>query len=84
MCWKRNTQSLLVGLKMGAATLKIPERLLKRLKVNLQYDVTILLLGICLRGSTFYPKDTSLPMFIATIFKISRKWTQPECPLADS
>ena len=57
-------------------------RFLKKLKVELPYDLAILLLGI-------YPekdmvgKDTCTPMFIAALFTIARTWQQPKCPLTD-
>ena len=55
-------------------------RLLKKLKVELQYDPAILLLGI-------YPKevksgsqrDISIPMFTAALFTKVKIWKQPKC-----
>ena len=46
------------------------------------YDPAIPLLGI-------YPeemkieRDTFIPLFIAALFTIARKWKQPRCPLTD-
>ena len=28
-------------------------------------------------------RDTHIPLFIATLFKIARTWKQPSCPLTD-
>ena len=54
-------------------------RLLKKLKIDLPYDVAILLLGI-------YPekimirKATLTSVFIAALFTIARTWKQSKCP----
>ena len=54
-------------------------RLLKKLKIELQYDPAILLLGIHLE-KTIIQKDTYTPVFIAALFTIARTWKQPKCP----
>jgi hypothetical protein len=50
-------------------------RLLKKLKIELPYDPAIPFLGIypkeCKSG---YKKDTCTPMFIATLFTVSKLW----------
>ena len=57
-------------------------RFLKKLKIELPYDLAIPLLGI-------YPgrkkklktlNDTSIPTFIAALFTIANIWKQPKCP----
>ena len=54
-------------------------RFLKKLKLELRYDLTLPLLGI-------YPEKTRIPkgmctsMFIAVLFRIARTWKQPKCP----
>ena len=61
---------------------KMVWRFLKKLGIKPPYAPVIPLLGI-------YPeenkveKDTSIPLFIAALFTISRKWKQPRCPLTD-
>jgi hypothetical protein len=59
-------------------------RLLKKLKVNLPYDLAIPLLVIypkeCDSG---YSKGTCIPMFIAALFTIAKIWKQPRCPTTD-
>ena len=51
-----------------------------KLKIELPWDLTILLLGI-------YPeknhnlKIKCTPIFIAALFTIVRTWKQPKCPL---
>ena len=40
------------------------------------------LLGIYL-DKTFIEKDSCTPMFIATLFTISKTWKQPKCPMTD-
>jgi hypothetical protein len=60
---------------------KLAQPLCKRLKIDLPYDPTILLLGIypkeCKSG---YYKGTCTPMFTAVLFTIARLWKQPRCP----
>ena len=59
-------------------------RVLKKLKIELPYDLAIALLGI-------YPKDTNvvkwqdtcIPMFTAAMSTISKLWKEPQCPLTD-
>ena len=57
-------------------------RFLRRLKIELPYDLKISVLGI-------YPerpiiqKDTGTLMFIATLFTIARTWKQTKCPSID-
>ena len=54
-------------------------RFLKKVKIELQYDPAVPLLGI-------YPKETILqkytctPMFIAALFTVAKTWKQPNCP----
>ena len=44
----------------------------KKLKINPVYDLTIPLLGICLRNSTSYSTDSCSAMFIITLLTINR------------
>ena len=57
-------------------------RFLKKLEIELPYDLAIPLLGIHTE-ETRIERDTCTPMFIAALFTIARTWTQPRCPLAD-
>ena len=57
-------------------------RFLKKLKIELQYNRAIPLLGIC-PEKTIVQKDTCTPMFIAALFTIVRTWKQPKCPVTD-
>ena len=57
-------------------------RFLKKLKIELSYDLAIPPLGIY-PGKTIIRKDTCTPMFIAALFTIARSWKQPKCPLTD-
>ena len=57
-------------------------RFLKKLEIELPYDLAILLLVIHTE-ETRIEKDTCTPMFIAALFTIARTWKQPRCPLAD-
>ena len=59
-------------------------RFLKKLKIELPYDLAIALLGI-------YPWDTSVlflrdictPMFIAALLTTAKVWKEPTCPSTD-
>ena len=57
-------------------------RFLKKLKIELPYDLAIPLLGIHLE-KTIIQKDTCTPMFIAALFTKARIWKQPKCPSTD-
>jgi hypothetical protein len=57
-------------------------KLLKKLKIDLLYYPTILLLGMYPKEyESPYNKGTCTPMFIATLFTIAKLWKQPRCPL---
>ena len=53
-------------------------RFLKKLKIELPYDATVQLLGVCWEKN-MVPKDSCTPMFIAALFTIVRTWKQPKC-----
>ena len=57
-------------------------RFLKKLEIELPYDPAIPLLGIHTE-ETRIERDMCTPMFITTLFTISRAWKQPRCPSAD-
>ena len=57
-------------------------RFLKKLEIELPYDLAIPLLGIHTK-ETRVERDTCTPMFIAALFIIARTWKQPRCPSAD-
>ena len=57
-------------------------RFLKKLEIELPYNLAILLLGIHTEESRI-EKDTCTPLFIAALFIIARTWKQPRCPSAD-
>ena len=57
-------------------------RFLKNLKIELPYDLAILLLSIYLE-KTIIQKDTCTPIFIAALFKTAKTWKQPKCPSID-
>ena len=54
-------------------------RFLKKLKIELPYDLAITLLDIH-PEKTMIQKDACTPMFIAALFTINRTWEQPKCP----
>ena len=57
-------------------------KFLKKLKIELPYDLAIPLLGMYLEKTMVW-KDTCTPMFIAALFTIVRTWKQPKCPSTD-
>ena len=57
-------------------------RFLKKLKIELPYDLAIPLLGIYLE-KTINQKDTCTHMFIAALFTIAKTWKQPKCTSTD-
>ena len=57
-------------------------RFLKILGIKPPYDPAIPLLGIY-PEETKIEKDTCTPLFIATLFTITRTWKQLRCPSAD-
>ena len=54
-------------------------RFLKKLKIELQYDLAILLLNIYLEKN-MAQKDKCTPVFITALFTIAKTWKQPNCP----
>ena len=61
---------------------KMVWRFLKKLGIKPPYDPAIPLLGIY-PEETKIEKDTYIPLFIAALFTIARRWKQPRCPLTD-
>ena len=53
---------------------------LKKLKIELPYDLAIPLLDIYL-DKTIIQKDTCTPVFIAALFTTVKTWKKPKCPL---
>ena len=70
--------------KLVQSLWKTVRRFLKKLKIELRYDLAIALLGI-------YPKDTKMlirrgtcsPMLIAALATIAKVWKEPKCPSMD-
>ena len=57
-------------------------RFLKKLEIELPYDLAIPLLGIYTEEIRI-ERDMCTPMFITALFIIARTWKQPRCPSAD-
>ena len=57
-------------------------RVLKKLEMELPYDLAIPLLGIHTE-ETRTERDKCTPVFIAALFIIARIWKQPRCPSAE-
>jgi hypothetical protein len=60
---------------------KLVLRFLKKLKIELPYDPTILLQGLQPKEcKTAYNRDTCTTVFIAALFMIAKLWNQTWCP----
>ena len=83
--WKKgNFDALLVGLQMGAATMENNMQVPQKPKIELLYNLGILLLGIYLKETkTLTQKDKGTSMFIAALFTITKTWKQLWCPSMD-
>ena len=57
-------------------------RVLKKLKIELPYDLAVPLLGIY-PDKTIVQKDTYTPTFTAVLFRTAKTWKQPKCPSTD-
>ena len=57
-------------------------RFLRKLKIELPYEPTSLLLGIY-PNKTLVQKDTCTPMFIAALFTVAKTWKQHKGPSTD-
>ena len=56
-------------------------RFLRKLNIELPFDLTIPLLGIYQEKN--FQKYTCTHVFIATLFTIVKTWKHPKCPLTD-
>ena len=54
-------------------------RFLRKLKIELPFDLAIPLLGIY-PEKTMTRKDTCTPVFIAALYPIAQTWKQPKSP----
>ena len=61
---------------------KMVWRFLKKLGIKQSYDPAIPLLGIY-PEETKIERDTCIPLFIASLFTITRTWKQPRWPSTD-
>ena len=50
---------------------------------NIKNDAAISLLGIYSKKLPLIQKDTCTPIFIATLFTVTKTWQQAKCPSAD-
>ena len=74
--WRKgNPFALLVGMKIGLATVESSMEIPQKLKMDLSFDPVIPLLGIYLKEpKTLIQKNISTPMFIAALFTITKIW----------
>ena len=74
---KGNPPILLVGIKLVQPLGKTVWSFLRKLNIELLFDLAMQLLGIY-PDKTIIQKDTCIPMFIAALFTVAKK--QPNCP----
>ena len=56
-------------------------RSLKKLKIEIPFDLGIPLLGVYPKNTTSQiQKDICTPMFITALFIVAKIWKQPKCP----
>ena len=78
---KGNPSTLLVGMQTGAALWKTVWNFLRKLKMELPFDLAFPLLGLYPRNpKTPIQKNLCTPIFIAAQFTIAKYWKQPKCP----
>ena len=83
MVWRKgNPPTCWCECKLGQPLWKTVWRHLRKLNIELPYDLAIPLFAIY-PGQTFLEKDTYSPMFIAALFTISKTWKQSKCPSTD-
>ena len=80
--WRKgNPSALLVELQTGAERWKTVWNFLRKLKMELPFDLAIPLLELCPKNpETPIQKILCTPMFIAAHFIIAKCYKQPKCP----
>ena len=56
----------------------IDAKILRKLKIELPFDLAIPLLGIY-PEKTMIPKHTCSPVFVAALYTTAKIWKQPKC-----
>ena len=80
--WRKRYPPSLLGYKLVQLLWKTVWKYLRKLNIELPYDLAIPLLGIYL-DKTFIEKYTHTPMFKAALFTIAKTRKQPKCSSAD-
>jgi hypothetical protein len=81
---KRNPCHCWWQCKLAQPLWKAVWRFLKKLKIDLAYDLAIPLPGIYPKEcKPEYNRDTCTPISIAALFTIAKAWKQPRCPTTD-
>ena len=76
---KGNPLTVSVGMQTIMPPWRTVWRFLKKLEIELPYDLAIPLLGIHTE-ETRIERDTCIPLFIAAQFTPARTWKQSRCP----
>ncbi|KAF0882019.1 LORF2 protein, partial [Crocuta crocuta] len=80
--WRKgNPFARLMRMPTGAVTLvNSVEGPQKKLKIDLPYDLAIVLLGIYPKDTKMLiPRDTGIPMFITALSTLAKLWKEPKC-----
>ena len=81
---KGNFLIMLVGMQAGIATLENNMEVPQRVKIELPYHPTIIILDIYPNDTTILiHRGTCIPMFIAAMSTVAKLWKELRCPLTD-
>ena len=80
--WRKgNPSALLVGMQTGVATVEISMEFPQKTKNGTPFDPAVPLLGLYPKNpKSPIQKNLCTPVFIAGLFAIAKRWTQPKCP----
>ena len=77
---RNGNPSALLGMQTGVATVENSMEFLKKLIMELSFDLAIPLLGLCPKNpETPIQKNLCIPTFIAVLFTIAKWLKQPKC-----
>ena len=80
--WRKgNPSTLLVGMQTGQPMWKTVCNFLRKLEMEVPFDLVIPLLGLYPKNpESPVQKNLCTPMFTAAQFTIAKHWKKPKCP----